>query len=66
MTNRLKELREERGDTQKKLAALFGVTEATYCKKELGYIKVSLEEAYIASRYFGLTIAEIFFADAIS
>lgn len=67
MTNRLQELRMKHGETQRKMADIMGIkTTGAYCKKELGYIPVSLKEAYAAATHWGVTIEEIFFADRIS
>lgn len=67
MTNRLQELRMERGETQRKMADVMGLkTVGAYCKKELGYNPVTLEEAHAAAVHFGTTIEAIFFADGYS
>lgn len=61
MTNRLQEFRVQHGETQRKMADVMGIkTTGAYCKKELGYIPVSLEEAYAAASHWGVTIEEIF------
>ena len=55
------------GETQRKMADVMGIkTTGAYYKKELGYIPVSLEEAYAAATRWGVTIEEIFFADKVS
>ena len=61
LTNRLQEFRIQHGETQRKMADVMGIkTTGAYCKKELGYIPVSLEEAYAAAAHWGVTIEEIF------
>ncbi len=66
MTNRLQELRLARNETQQQMANIMGIkTTSIYCRKELGGIKVSLEEAHAAAKHFGLSMEEIFFADEI-
>lgn len=67
MTNRLQELRIEHKETQRKMADIMGLkTVAAYCKKELGYNPVTLEEAHAAAAHWGTTIEAIFFADECS
>lgn len=64
MTNRLQELRMKHGETQRQMAEVMHLkTVGAYCKKELGYNAVTLEEAYAAAVHWGITIEEIFFAD---
>ena len=54
LTNRLQEFRIQHGETQRKMADVMGIkTTGAYCKKELGYIPVSLEEAYAAAAHWG-------------
>ena len=46
MANRMRELRLERHETQRDLAELLGLKSAVlYCKREIGYHPVTLEEA---------------------
>ena len=62
MRNRLQEFRMERGETQRELADVMGIkTIGGYCKKELGYNAVTLEEAYAAAVHFGTSIETLFF-----
>ncbi len=67
MANRMRELRLEHHETQRDLAELLGLKSAVlYCKREIGYHPVTLEEAFKLSLHWGLTIEEIFFADEVS
>lgn len=67
MTNRLRELRLAHNETQNDLAALLGLkSTALYCKREIGYYPVTLEEAFKLAVHWGMTIEEIFFADEVS
>lgn len=67
MTNRLQELRMEHRETQRQMAEVMKLkTVGAYCKKELGYNAVTLEEAHAAAVHWGVTIEDIFFADKIS
>lgn len=67
MTNRLQELRMKHGETQRQMAEVMNLkTVGAYCKKELGYNAVTLEEAHAAAVHWGVTIEDIFFADKIS
>lgn len=67
MVNRMRELRLEHHETQRDLAELLGLKSAVlYCKREIGYHPVTLEEAFKLSLHWGLTIEEIFFADEVS
>lgn len=66
MTNRLQELRVVNKEQQRVLADLLGLSVVDYCKRELGYTRVTLEEAHKLAVHWGLTIEEIFFADEIS
>lgn len=64
MTNRLQELRLARNETQQQMADIMGISNSSiYCRKELGGIKVSIEEAHAAAKHFGVSIEDIFFAD---
>lgn len=64
MRNRLQELRTERGETQRQMADVMGIkTIGGYCKKELGYNPVTLQEAYVAAVHFGTTIEALFFEE---
>lgn len=62
MENRLQELRLAHGERQADLAKVIGKSEADYCKRELGYTKVTLEDAWKLAAHWGLTIEQIFFA----
>lgn len=66
MTNRLQELRVQNKEPQRVLADLLGLSIADYCKRELGYTRVTLEEAHKLAVHWGLSIEEIFFADVNS
>lgn len=67
MANRMRELRLEHHETQWDLAQLLGLkSSALYCKREIGYYPVTLEEAYKLALHWGMTIEEIFFADRFS
>lgn len=66
MGNRLQEFRVAHKETQQQMAEVMGLkTASVYCKKELGYIPVSLEEAHAAATHWGTTIEEIFLARKI-
>ena len=61
MANRMRELRLAHEESQQDLAEVLGLTSASlYCKRELGYRPVTLEEAFKLSLHWGLTIEEIF------
>ena len=62
----LRALREENGVKQEEMAALLGISEPNYCKKESGTVKVSLLEAKKVSEFFGKSIEEIFFSQEVS
>lgn len=67
MDNRLAEIRMERKETQRQIADVMGIkTIGGYCKKELGYTPVTLEQAHAVALHWGLTIEEIFFAEKTS
>ncbi|MBD5162525.1 MAG: XRE family transcriptional regulator [Oscillibacter sp.] len=67
MANRMRELRLAHNEKQRDLAALLGLrTSVQYCKREIGYCPVTLEEAYKLALHWGMTIEEIFFADEVS
>lgn len=48
----LRKIRTERGIRLKECADVIGVQEACYCKKELGDLKFSLEEAKALAEFF--------------
>lgn len=60
MENRLRELREKAGITQEDLAAHAGVSRQTIISLEKGKYNPSIILAYRLSRYFGLSIEEVF------
>lgn len=57
----LAELRNERGLTQKELAEKTGIAASTIAMYETGEREPSLKRARILARFFGVTIADIFF-----
>ena len=61
MDNRLRELRKRQGVTQDELASAVGVTRQTILALENGRYDASLRLAYKLSRYFGVTIEDLFF-----
>lgn len=60
MKNRIKELRKIKKITQEELALAVGTTRQTITSIEVGKYTASLVLAYKISRYFGLTIEEVF------
>ncbi len=72
-TNRLQEYRSRAKETQRQVAAAMGIkTIGRYCKKELGYHPVTLEEARRAALHFSeklethISIEDIFFGEEVS
>lgn len=72
-TNRLQEYRSKAKETQRQVAAAMGIkTIGGYCKKELGYHPVTLEEARRAALHFSeklethISIEDIFFDEEVS
>ncbi len=63
MENRIAELRKARRITQEELADAAGVTRQTIISLENGRYNASLLLARKLSRYFGLTIEELFLFD---
>ena len=60
MRNRLEELRKQRGIKQEELAATLEVSRQTIGSLENGRYNPSIQLAFKLSRYFGLSIEEIF------
>ena len=60
MRTRIPELRRGRKITQAELALAVGVTRQTITSIEVGMYTASLVLAYRISRYFGLTIEDVF------
>ena len=60
MRTRIPELRRGRKITQAELALAVGVTRQTITSIEVGKYTASLVFAYRISRYFGLTIEDVF------
>jgi hypothetical protein len=56
----LRKIRTERGIRLKECADVIGVQEACYCKKELGDLKFSLEEAKALAEFFKLPVEVLF------
>lgn len=64
MYARLKQLRTERNIPVETLIKALGLkTKAAYYKKESGKIKFSVDDAEKISKFYGLPIEEIFFAE---
>lgn len=63
MDNRIAQLRKDRRVTQEELADAVGVTRQTIISLESGRYNASLLLARKLSRYFGLTIEELFLFD---
>ncbi|MBQ4561419.1 MAG: helix-turn-helix transcriptional regulator [Clostridia bacterium] len=60
MDNKIKELRKEKSITQDELALAVGVTRQTVISLENGRYNASLQLAYKISKYFGMSIEEVF------
>ena len=63
MKNRIEEIRNEKGIRQDELAKLMGVSRQTISSLENGRYNPSIMLAYKISRYFGMTIEEVFIFD---
>ena len=60
MKNRIEEIRKARDVNQEELAKALGVSRQTISSLENGRYNPSIELAYKLSKYFGLTIEEVF------
>ena len=60
MKNRIEEIRKARGVNQEELAKALGVSRQTISSLENGRYNPSVELAYKLSKYFGMTIEEVF------
>lgn len=60
MKNRIEEIRKVRGINQEELAKALGVSRQTISSLENGRYNPSIELAYKLSKYFGMTIEEVF------
>lgn len=60
MENKIRELRKEKRVTQDDLALAVGVTRQTIISLESGKYNASLQLAHKISRYFGLSIENVF------
>ncbi len=65
LDNKIKELRKEKSITQDELALAVGVTRQTVISLENGRYNASLQLAYKISRYFGMSIEEIFIFEEV-
>lgn len=63
MKNRIEEIRNAKSIRQDELAKLMGVSRQTISSLENGRYNPSIMLAYKISRYFGLTIEEVFIFD---
>ena len=63
MKNRIEEIRNAKGIRQGELAKLMGVSRQTISSLENGRYNPSIMLAYKISRYFGMTIEEVFIFD---
>ena len=60
MNNRIRELRKQTGATQDELACAVGVTRQTIISLENGKYNASLQLAHRISKYFGMSIEDVF------
>ena len=60
MKNRIEEIRKARGINQEELAKVIGVSRQTISSLENGRYNPSLKLAHKLSKYFGMTIEEVF------
>ena len=60
MKNRIEEIRKARDVNQEELAKALGVSRQTISSLENGRYNPSVEMAYKLSKYFGMTIEEVF------
>ena len=60
MKNRIEEIRKARGMNQEELAKALGVSRQTISSLENGRYNPSVGLAYKLSKYFGMTIEEVF------
>ena len=60
MKNRIEEIRKARGVNQEELSKALGVSRQTISSLENGRYNPSIELAYKLSKYFGMTIEEVF------
>ena len=60
MKNRIEEIRKARGINQEELAKALCVSRQTISSLESGRDNPSIELAYKLSKYFGMTIEEVF------
>lgn len=60
MKNRIEEIRKARSVNQEELAKALGVSRQTISSLENGRYNPSIELAYKLSKYFGMTIEEVF------
>lgn len=60
MKNRIEEIRKVRSINQEELAKALGVSRQTISSLENGRYNPSIELAYKLSKYFGMTIEEVF------
>jgi putative transcriptional regulator len=63
MKNRIEEIRNAKGIRQDELAKLMGVSRQTISSLENGRYNPSIMLAYKISRFFGMTIEEVFIFD---
>jgi len=66
MQKKIKILRAIKGVTQEEVANALGITLSTYCKKENGKRKFTLDEAYKLAQYFDCSIEGIFFDNSVN
>lgn len=60
MKNKIEAIRKERGIRQDELAKLLGVSRQTISSLETGRYNPSITLAYQVSKFFGMTIEEVF------
>lgn len=63
MKNKIEDIRKARGIRQDEFAKLMGVSRQTISSLETGRYNPSIFLAYKISRYFGMTIEEVFVFD---
>ena len=63
MKNRIEEIRKARGIRQDEFAKMMGVSRQTISSLETGRYNPSIFLAYKISKYFGMTLEEVFIFD---
>lgn len=63
--SRIVDIRTKLGISQAEVASALGIVDNAWCKREKGIAEITLKEALVVSKMFGMSVEEIFKGELI-